>query len=107
MTTYNFPPTSRYYGIETAIFRKPSGEQVAYLRRRFVPDPNDFALLRLYTVNEGDRLDNVASAVLGDPLAFWRIADANDAMNPVDLTATPGRAIRITLPQGIPGIANA
>ncbi len=107
MATYNFPPTSRYYGTDTAIFTKPSGEQVSFLRRRFLPDPDQFALLRLYTVTEGDRLDNIASSLMGDPLAFWRIADANRAMNPSDLAATPGRALRITLPQGIPGTVNA
>jgi len=57
-------------------------------------------------VVEGDRLDNIAAANLGDPLAFWRICDSNNAMRPEDLTATPGAAIRITLPQGIPGATN-
>ena len=37
MPTYNFPPTSRYYGIETATLKTASGQTEVYLRRRFVP----------------------------------------------------------------------
>ena len=106
-TNYNFPPNSRYYGIDTATFQTPDGEQIAYLERRFIPGPEQFSLLQFYTVKQGDRLDNISAAVMGDPQAFWRIADANRAMNPDKLTAKPGRALRITLPQGIPGTTNA
>ena len=51
----------------------------------------------------GDRLDNITSAFLGDPEQFWRVADANGAMRPEELTERVGRRIRITLPEGIPG----
>ena len=44
---------------------------------------------------------------MGDPEAFWRIADANSALRPQDLTRTPGRRLRITLPEGIPGVPGA
>jgi hypothetical protein len=106
MPTYNFTMSSRYYGFDTATFQGPDGRQVSYLRRRFVPDPSQFSLLQLYTVKQGDRLDNVAAALMGDPQAFWRIADANRAMDPAALTATPGQTLRITLPLGIPGTTN-
>ncbi len=33
----------------------------------------------------GDRLDTIAARTLGDPLLFWRLADASGAMNPDDL----------------------
>jgi hypothetical protein len=77
---------------------------VVYLRRRFLPPPDRFALIREHTVQEGDRLDNVTAQYLGDPLQFWRIADANNAMQPEALTAVPGRKVRITQPEGIPGV---
>ena len=32
--------------------------------------------------------------------------DANAAFDPDSLTATPGRSLRVTLPQGIPGSFN-
>jgi hypothetical protein len=56
-------------------------------------------------VREGDRPDIVANDYLGDPEQYWRIADANSAMNPPDLTAEPGATLRITMPEGIPGVA--
>jgi hypothetical protein len=58
-------------------------------------------------VTQGDRLDNVTARYLGDPEAFWRICDANNAMRPNELTETIGRRLRITLPEGIPGPPNA
>jgi len=58
-------------------------------------------------LTEGDRLDNLTFDYLGDPEQFWRIADANRAMRPDELTETIGRQLRITLPEGIPGASNA
>ena len=102
MTPDPFPITSRYHGVETA--RRNS---TVYLRRRFVPPPERFATLFEHTVQSGDRIDNIAARYLGDPEQYWRIADANAAMRPDDLTQTPGGRVRITLPEGIPGPANA
>jgi hypothetical protein len=107
MTTYNFPATSRYYGIEITTLKTAAGLTVAYLRRRFLPSPERFAILQEHLVTEGERLDNIAAKYMGDPEAFWRIADANAAMRPEELTETIGRRIRITLPEGIPGTPNA
>jgi hypothetical protein len=102
-----FPPTSRYYGIETATVQMADGRTVIYLRRRFVPSPENFALLQWHAVRQGDRLDNVTAKYLNDPEQFWRICDANGAMRPEELTETVGRKLRITLPEGIPAIPNA
>lgn len=107
MPTYNFPPTSRYYGVETATLTTPDGRTVAYLRRRFLPPPERFAVLQEHVVSQGERLDQIAASYLGDAEAFWRIADANGAMAPEELTATPGRRLLITLPEGIPGAPHA
>ena len=101
MANYNFPPTSRYYGVEIVTLPGRGGEQTPYLRRRFLPDPALFAQLRRHVVVEGERMDLIAARELGDPEAFWRICDGNAAMRPQDL-ASIGRVLRITLPQGIP-----
>ncbi|MGH8905004.1 MAG: LysM domain-containing protein [Egibacteraceae bacterium] len=98
-----FSPTSRYAAVETAELETSPGRVVKYLRRRFVPPPERFALLQEHVVVDGDRLDNVTAKYLGDPEQFWRVADANGAMRPDELTETPGRRLRITLPEGIPG----
>jgi hypothetical protein len=103
MTSDKFSPSSRYRDTEVAQLRLPDGRTVAYLRRRFVPQPESFALLREHTVRDGDRLDQVAAMHLGDPEQFWRIADANGSVAPEQLTDEVGRRLRITLPAGVPG----
>jgi hypothetical protein len=100
-----FAPSSRYNGIETAKLFTAEGEEVIYLRRRFVPQPERFALLREHLVTEGDRLDNVAAQHLGDPELFWRLCDANRALRPEELEEV-GRRLRITLPEGLQGAVN-
>ena len=56
-----FPPNSRYAGIDTGTLNTVDGRTIVYVRRRFVPPPERFALLQEYTVVEGDRLDNLAA----------------------------------------------
>jgi hypothetical protein len=107
LKTTLFPPTSRYYGIDTVTLETADGKIIIYLKRRFVPPPEQFALLREHIVTQGERLDNIAARYLGDPEQFWRICDANAAMRPDELTETVGRRLRITLPEGIPGMSNA
>ena len=107
MPTFNFPITSRYYGIPTTTLLAPDGRSIVYLTRRFLPDPSRFALLQYYTVTEGERPDNVAARFLSFPDGAWRIADANGVMRPEELTKPVGRQVRITLPEGIPGASNA
>jgi nucleoid-associated protein YgaU len=92
-----FEPNSRYYNLETATYTTPTGAQIAYKRRRFVPRGEDLPLLTAVTVTEGDRLDNLTARTLGDPEAFWRVADANNAMNPTDLEE-PGATLRVPIP---------
>jgi hypothetical protein len=102
-----FPPTSRYFGLATNTITAPDGTTIVYVTRRIVPPASQFALLLLHTVTQGERLDNIANLYLGDPTAFWKLCDANNAMRPEELTITIGRQIRITLPQGIPAQPNA
>ena len=103
MIDLRFSPTSRYYGLATAIFVDPDGIEHVYLKRRFVPPPERFTLLLEHQVKPRERLDNITAQHLDDPEQFWRIADANRAMRPEELVETPGKRLRITLPEGIPG----
>jgi hypothetical protein len=97
-------PTSRYYGSEIVSILRDGGP-VAYLRRRFIPQPSQFQTEQVVTVQQGDRPDLLAATYLGDPTLFWRLCDANRIDRPPELTATPGAAVRITLPVGITGAA--
>ena len=101
-----FPPTSRYYGIDTTILEAADGKKIIYIRRRFLPQPERFALLQEHVVTQGERLDNITALYLGDPEQFWRLCDANAAMRPEELEEI-NRRLRITLPEGIPGVSNA
>ena len=98
-----FPANSRYQNAETTTLELPDGTKIAYLKRRFSPLPDSLAVMQLYSVTEGDRLDNIAAKFIGDPEQFWRICDANGAMRPGELTKVVGRRLRIAFPAGIPG----
>ena len=102
----HFPQNSRYYTTETATLTK-DGRTIVYLKRRFVPPPERFATLEEHVVTAGERLDNITAQHLGDPEQFWRVCDANSALRPEELTEEIGRRIRITLPEGIPGVSDA
>jgi hypothetical protein len=103
LTTPAFPPDSRYHGLDTAQWMRPDGEPVTFVRRRFVPPPQNFATLQEHRVAEHDRVDNLAAKYLGDPQQYWRLCDGNGAIRPEELTETIGRRLRITLPEGVPG----
>ncbi len=96
----SLPPSSRYYPVGTATLQQPDDTSIVFLRRRFIPQPETMELLQLYLVKEGDRLDNIATATIGDPEQFWQIADANVTLAPEELTDTPGATLRITQPAG-------
>ena len=104
-----FPADSRYHGSGTLTYTAPDGQTITYLTRRFVPQPSapNFAAVAQHTVKQGDRLDLIAAKYLGDPLIFWLICDANGAIRPDELVETPGKVLKITLPQGVPGAPNA
>lgn len=97
-------PTSRYYGFTVNILTRDNGQKVAYLQRRIIPQPEIYSNTLNYTVVEGDRLDNLASKFLGDPLLYWMICDANGAVDPDELTSPSqiGRQIQIPAVANIP-----
>jgi hypothetical protein len=53
-------------------------------------------------VKQGDRLDNIAAALIGDPQQFWRICDANYVLHPAECEDI-GRTLTIAAPEGVPG----
>lgn len=94
-----FEPSSRYYQLEDAIYENATGQRIAYKRRRFLPQGATQPLLTEITVVDGDRLDLIAARTFGASEHFWRICDANNAMNPFSLTDEVGRTLRISPPQ--------
>lgn len=94
-----FDPSSRYYNLETAHYTTDDGRNIAYKRRRFLPKGGEITLLQEVTFVEGDRLDLITYKTLGDPEQFWQVCDANNTMNPTELTSEIGQTIRIPMPQ--------
>jgi nucleoid-associated protein YgaU len=74
---------------------EPPKPAVPYLRRRILPLPESLIAVSAYSVEAGERLDQIAARTLGSPLAYWRIADINGAMNPFALAARPGAVLAV------------
>lgn len=90
---------SRYASLPTATLTDRDGRAIAYVRRRFLPHGSAMPLLVEVRVAPGERLDLIAARTLGDPEHFWRICDANDALDPWALIEEPGRSLRVPVPQ--------
>lgn len=97
----DFPPESRYHGVPTTRITGTDGVIITYLERRFAPAPEEFVTQRLRRTLQGERLDQIAAAEIGDPQAFWMLCDANGSIWAEELEVT-GTEVRITLPQGVP-----
>jgi hypothetical protein len=98
-----FDKTSRYYKIDIATRNVLDSHglphEIRYLRRRFIPSSDGLTTLVEHTVTQGERLDNITARYLGDPTQFWRICDANDVLQPTELTDEIGNVIKIALPR--------
>lgn len=85
---------SRYEGVPDAELTRADGRIIRYKRIRFIPTVSGrFA----YSVVQGDRLDLIAYQFYNDPEQFWRICDANSAMQPEELVAEVGCRLNIPL----------
>jgi hypothetical protein len=93
-----FEPDSRYFALETAVHVTADGREIRYVRRRFLPESGSLRTLASVVVKDGDRVDLITARTLGDPLQYFRVCDANDAVDPAELTAVPGRTLKIPSP---------
>jgi hypothetical protein len=96
-----FDRTSRYYNLEIATLSRTDSAgttvEIRYVRRRFIPSNEGATVLAEHRVREGDRLDNIAARYLSDPGQFWLLCDANDVLQPNELTDTVGNVIKVTM----------
>lgn len=97
-----FVPQSRYHSVPLALLqRRPETPGLVYVRRRFIPAPSTMTIAGRHVVRALDRPDLLGANYFGDPLLYWRIADANAVVDPNELTDHPGRRINIPLPPGM------
>ena len=94
-----FDAKSRYASLPVADYVDAHGETIRYVRRRFLPHGHEQPLLAEVTVQPADRLDLLTARTLGDPEQAWRVCDANDAMNPLELFDECEGTVRVALPQ--------
>jgi hypothetical protein len=100
------PGRSRYDGAEVATVQVGDGaggtRRVSYLRRRSPTAPGEQPTLALHPVAEDDRLDLVSARYYGDSTAWWRICDANAALDPDALVAPDAAGTVLAVP--VPGV---
>lgn len=94
-----FTSSSRYAPIEDLEIVDDQGHVVRYKARRFLPQADRLPSRGEALVQQSDRLDLIAARTLGQSLLFWRLADANDAMDPFVLVERPNRKLRVPVPQ--------
>ena len=87
-----FTKSSRYYPLAELTYSAEDGREIVYKERRLVPRTPASGEV---TIGQSDRLDLIAGRVLGDPLQFWRLCDANGELDPFELEAATGRAIKV------------
>lgn len=75
---------SRYEKLVTYTATRRDGRSVTVVR---LPLPVRLPLAGYHERREGERLDLVAARHLKDATAFWRLADANNAVVPDSLAA--------------------
>lgn len=95
-----YPPNSRYHGVKARTRTLPDGRQATYLVPRIPPDPAEMSVLAIHTVVALERTDTLAERYFGNALVSWRIGDANGRGIPEELMQTPGRRLRIAVPNG-------
>src|SRR5262245_30749502 len=95
-----FDQTSRYATKPLATHTRADGSEVRYVKRRFCPKGEELQTLVEVVVQDGDRLDLLTARTLGDPLQFWRVCDANNALHPGDLLEPNrvGETVRVPIP---------
>jgi hypothetical protein len=97
-----FGPSSRYNGVPLALLqRRPDQPALVYVKRRFIPAPSSIAIAARHAVLSQERPDLLGATFLGDPLLYWRIADANAVVDPNELTDTVGRRVAVPVPPGM------
>jgi nucleoid-associated protein YgaU len=72
---------------------KAAAASVAYIGRTLLPLPSTIKQQSTYTIQAGDRIDNVSTRLLGDPLLYWMLLEANGTSDPASLCMNPGRKI--------------
>ncbi len=92
-------PDGRYAKSAVLYRMDGSGKPVAYLTRRFLPDPDALTIAGTVRMDPGERIDLFAARVLGVSTAWWRVADARRLIDPGDLEEPQLQTLSVPLPE--------
>src|SRR6476661_8933460 len=94
---------SRYQNVGTATIVSAGGDQITYLRRRFLAAVDESAPARVHVVRVGevDRPDLLAAAELNQAEQSWLLADVNPVMRPSELCQRVGQSVRVPQSSGL------
>jgi len=79
-----FSKSSRYYNLPDLTWTDPTGRKVVYKSVRLIPPPRKHPET-MTLVGQSERLDLVAARTLGRSDFFWKLCDANLALDPFEL----------------------
>ena len=88
-------PEGRYARAEQRLLTGADGVTHAWLLPRLLPAPETLTIIADVPLNPVERLDTFTARTMGEPRAWWRIADANRAVHPRDL----GQRLKVPLPE--------
>jgi hypothetical protein len=104
-----FDPQSRYAKVPTSSLEVKGADgktrTVTYVRRRPMPLPHQGIVAASHFLVSGDRPDRLAARYLADPQAYWRLCDAEGAIEPDSITEPLGRRLDIRMPDPTGGLA--
>jgi hypothetical protein len=96
-------PGSRYHGVPVESWTGPGRPGARLDRPAFPAGPREPARHGRGGGAGRRPPDTLAARALGDPSAWWRLADAAGVFDPAELSATPGARVPLTLPPGSRG----
>ncbi|WP_435009539.1 hypothetical protein P12x_000797 [Tundrisphaera lichenicola] len=87
-----FHPGSRYEDLETYAVTDGRGRTITLVKTRFIPPTPGVVGRRIV---QQDRQDLLAMEFYRNPELYWRIADANEVIDPAELIDVIGSVIRV------------
>ncbi len=83
---------SRYGRADILELELSNGQTVSYSAPRIIPIVDQSGARTLQRPTP-DRIDRLGGRAFGDPTQFWRLCDANDALDPLEFGGETGAII--------------
>lgn len=92
-------PRNRYASTPTLTFAFES-RSVSWLAPRILPLPEQVPMTgRAVMPRAGERLDQLSTRVLGDPLSAWQLTDGNPSLDPLQFIEEHAHGVDVPVPR--------